>query len=138
LIRRLGRWGLQEACRQLAEWQEAFPACARLTMSVNIPGRHLEDASLIDDVQEALAISGVHVQGDGNVCAKQLVATLVANDFHENFVEVQEAPLRRGNKNTFLDIFEEHAELIFGLAPFRIVLQHVNGAEAVAFGVMKI
>src|SRR5579859_383279 len=59
LIRRLGRWGLQEACRQLAEWQQEYPAHARMTMSVNISGRHLEDASLIDDVQDALAESAI-------------------------------------------------------------------------------
>jgi diguanylate cyclase (GGDEF)-like protein/PAS domain S-box-containing protein len=59
LIRRLGRWGLEEACRRLAGWHEQFPAHAQLKMSVNISGRHLEDASLIDDVQAALAVSGL-------------------------------------------------------------------------------
>ncbi len=59
LIRRLGRWGLEEACRRLADWHEQFPAHADLTVSVNISGRHLEDASLIDDVQAALALSGL-------------------------------------------------------------------------------
>jgi diguanylate cyclase (GGDEF)-like protein/PAS domain S-box-containing protein len=59
LIRRLGSWVLQEACRQLAEWHERYPDSQHLTMSVNISGRHLEDASLIDDVQEALAASGL-------------------------------------------------------------------------------
>jgi diguanylate cyclase (GGDEF)-like protein/PAS domain S-box-containing protein len=59
LIRPLGRWGLDESCRQLAEWHERFPGRAGLTMSVNISGRHLEDASLIDDVQDALASSGI-------------------------------------------------------------------------------
>jgi len=59
LIRRLGRWGQNEACRQLAEWQARFPEHDHLTMSVNISGRHLEEASLIDAVQEALAESGL-------------------------------------------------------------------------------
>jgi len=59
LIRRLGRWVLQDACRQLADWHERFPDSRHLTMSVNISGRHLEDASLFDDVQEALAASGL-------------------------------------------------------------------------------
>jgi diguanylate cyclase (GGDEF)-like protein/PAS domain S-box-containing protein len=59
LIRRLGCWGLTEACRRLADWHERFPAHAGMTVSVNISGRHLEDASLIDDVQEALAKSGL-------------------------------------------------------------------------------
>jgi diguanylate cyclase (GGDEF)-like protein/PAS domain S-box-containing protein len=59
LIRPLGRWGLQESCRRLAEWHAQFPAQAQLTVSVNISGHHLEDASLIDDVQDALAVSGL-------------------------------------------------------------------------------
>ena len=59
LIRKLGRFGLQEACRQLVEWTEAYPGNEHLTMSVNISGRHLQEASLIDDVQEALAASGL-------------------------------------------------------------------------------
>jgi diguanylate cyclase (GGDEF)-like protein/PAS domain S-box-containing protein len=59
LIRRLGRWGLGEACRQLADWHREFPEHSHMTMSVNISGRHLEDASLIDDVQDALAESGI-------------------------------------------------------------------------------
>jgi EAL domain-containing protein (putative c-di-GMP-specific phosphodiesterase class I) len=59
LIRRLGRWGLEEACCRLVEWQEQFPAYRKLTVSVNISGRHMEDASLIDDVQAALAMSGL-------------------------------------------------------------------------------
>ena len=36
LIRRLGRWGLSEACRQLAEWHQRYPEHADMTMSVNI------------------------------------------------------------------------------------------------------
>jgi diguanylate cyclase (GGDEF)-like protein/PAS domain S-box-containing protein len=59
LIRRLGRWVLHEACRQLQEWRQSFPRQAGLTISVNISGRHLDDPSLIDDVQEALASSGL-------------------------------------------------------------------------------
>jgi EAL domain-containing protein (putative c-di-GMP-specific phosphodiesterase class I) len=59
LIRRLGRWGLLEACRQLAQWHAEYPEHAGMTVSVNISGRHLEDASLIDDVQDALAESGI-------------------------------------------------------------------------------
>jgi diguanylate cyclase (GGDEF)-like protein/PAS domain S-box-containing protein len=57
LIRRLGRFGLHEACRQLTEWRRAFPCYDHLTVSVNISGRHLEDASLIDDIQDVLAES---------------------------------------------------------------------------------
>jgi EAL domain-containing protein (putative c-di-GMP-specific phosphodiesterase class I) len=59
VFRRLGRWVLHEACGQLVAWQEQFPDCRGMTMNVNISGRHLEDASMIDDVQDALAESGL-------------------------------------------------------------------------------
>ncbi|HEX3453357.1 MAG TPA: EAL domain-containing protein [Gaiellaceae bacterium] len=57
LIRRLGQFGLHEACRQLSDWTREFPAAANITVSVNISGRHLQEASLLDDVQDALAVA---------------------------------------------------------------------------------
>jgi diguanylate cyclase (GGDEF)-like protein/PAS domain S-box-containing protein len=76
LIRRLGCWGLEEACRRLAGWQEQFPAHAQLAVSVNISGRHLEDASLIDDVQAALALSGL---GPGHLVLEMTESVLMAH-----------------------------------------------------------
>jgi diguanylate cyclase (GGDEF)-like protein len=60
LIVPLGRWVLQEACRQARRWQEEVGIAAEsLTVTVNVSGRHLQDASLIDDVETALAASGL-------------------------------------------------------------------------------
>ncbi len=59
LVCDLGRWVLNEACRCLAGWHERLPERADLTVSVNISGRHLQELSLIDDVREALAVTGV-------------------------------------------------------------------------------
>ena len=52
----VGRWVLQEACRQAAIWQERG---YRLTMSVNASARQLESDAFLDDVRMALADSGV-------------------------------------------------------------------------------
>ena len=59
LIVPLGRWVLREACRQAARWQWGMPGEAPLTVSVNISGRHLQDAGLVEDVAAALRESGL-------------------------------------------------------------------------------
>ncbi|GAA2674946.1 putative bifunctional diguanylate cyclase/phosphodiesterase [Actinoplanes palleronii] len=53
----IGRWALQEACRQAAEWRAEFPGVDSLTVGVNVAGRQLRDAQLVDDVAAALAIN---------------------------------------------------------------------------------
>ena len=53
----LGRWVLERACEQAAHWESV--SCSRLTMSVNISGRQLQDATLCEDVRTALALTGL-------------------------------------------------------------------------------
>jgi len=60
LIVLLGRWVLVEACRQMAEWQKTFASGPSLTISVNISARQLSDPRLMEDVQFALAESGLN------------------------------------------------------------------------------
>ncbi|PVU81173.1 hypothetical protein DDP54_17710 [Cellulomonas sp. WB94] len=56
LICDLGRWVLREATRQLAEWTARWPdVCGRMTVAVNISGRHLASAGIVTDVVAALA-----------------------------------------------------------------------------------
>ena len=57
MIVAIGRWVLNEACRQGQAWQEGAPR--PLTMSVNLSARQIEDASLIQDVGSALRESGL-------------------------------------------------------------------------------
>ncbi|HTC59905.1 MAG TPA: EAL domain-containing protein [Solirubrobacteraceae bacterium] len=56
LIVPIGRWVLQEACRQAATWHEEGH---RIGMSVNVSGRQLDHDKLIDDVRLALEHSGL-------------------------------------------------------------------------------
>jgi diguanylate cyclase (GGDEF)-like protein/PAS domain S-box-containing protein len=58
LIVPLGRWVLQEACRQAAAWRAERPG-ERLSMSVNVSGKQLQQPSFVDDVRQALAASGL-------------------------------------------------------------------------------
>jgi EAL domain-containing protein (putative c-di-GMP-specific phosphodiesterase class I) len=59
LIVPIGRWVMLEACRQARQWQRQFAQDAALMVSVNLSGKHLQQANLIEDVQEALRISGL-------------------------------------------------------------------------------
>ena len=60
LIVHLGRWVLVEACRQMAEWQKRYAPGPHLTISVNVSARQLSDPRLMEDVEFALAESGLN------------------------------------------------------------------------------
>jgi diguanylate cyclase (GGDEF)-like protein/PAS domain S-box-containing protein len=47
LIVPLGKWILQEACRQMGHWQADSPARRQLSISVNLSGRQLTDPELV-------------------------------------------------------------------------------------------
>ena len=65
LVVPLGRWVLRAACRQAAEWRRGAGEADGTAdadapyVAVNLSGRQLEDAALIDDVAAALAESGL-------------------------------------------------------------------------------
>jgi diguanylate cyclase (GGDEF)-like protein len=56
LIVPIGRWVLEEACRQAALW---YSDGHRIGMAVNVSGRQLDDDELIEDVRSALQESGL-------------------------------------------------------------------------------
>jgi diguanylate cyclase (GGDEF)-like protein len=64
LVIPLGRWVLRTACRQAAQWQhrDAEPPRSDADVpyvSVNLSGRQLEDAALVDDVATIIADAGL-------------------------------------------------------------------------------
>jgi diguanylate cyclase (GGDEF)-like protein/PAS domain S-box-containing protein len=59
LIILLGRWVLCESCRQMAEWQKNLAPDPSITISVNVSARQLGDSRLVEDVEFALAQSGL-------------------------------------------------------------------------------
>jgi diguanylate cyclase (GGDEF)-like protein/PAS domain S-box-containing protein len=58
LIRPLGQWVLEEACRQTRRWCEQAPDLGLVT-SVNLSARQFQQPTLVEDVERALRVSGV-------------------------------------------------------------------------------
>jgi diguanylate cyclase (GGDEF)-like protein len=56
LITEIGKWVLEEACRQGAAWRQAG---YEIGMAVNVSGRQLDTDQLITDIEEALSHSGL-------------------------------------------------------------------------------
>jgi diguanylate cyclase (GGDEF)-like protein/PAS domain S-box-containing protein len=59
MIGAIGRWVLEEACRQTRCWQDRFPAAPPLSMHVNLSGRQLQQTGLIAEVAQALEASAL-------------------------------------------------------------------------------
>jgi diguanylate cyclase (GGDEF)-like protein len=54
LILPIGRWVLQEACRQGALWRIRFPDRSRFSMAVNVSARQLEEPAFVDELRATL------------------------------------------------------------------------------------
>lgn len=52
-------WILNDTCTQLAKWRKIAPAYENIIVSVNISGKHLSNDRLLQDVEQALANSGL-------------------------------------------------------------------------------
>ncbi len=60
----IGRWVLQEACHQLAQWhaewdREGLHVADRPTLAVNVSGRQLVSAKFVQEVSAVIAASGI-------------------------------------------------------------------------------
>jgi len=59
LIIPIAKWVLLEACRQTSVWQAAYPGDPPVSVSVNLSSRNLAHPDLIEQVDRALAESGL-------------------------------------------------------------------------------
>ena len=59
LIVPLGRWVIEEACRQVSHWQDVYPAARSLQVSVNLSARQFRQDDLENDIAEALGKTGL-------------------------------------------------------------------------------
>jgi diguanylate cyclase (GGDEF)-like protein len=59
LIIRIGRWVLNEACRQLKVWQQAHPRPEPLRIGVNLSVKQFSQSDLIDQLASTLRTTGI-------------------------------------------------------------------------------
>lgn len=59
LIVPMGEWVLEEACRQLLEWQREIPAASNLTIAVNLSSHSVTSPDIVDDVRRVLERTGL-------------------------------------------------------------------------------
>ena len=59
LILSLGEWVLNEACRQIREWQVTYPYYKDLMIGVNLSAKQFGQTNLVDCVQSTLNTSGL-------------------------------------------------------------------------------
>jgi diguanylate cyclase (GGDEF)-like protein len=72
LIVPLGRYVIEESCRQLARWRES--GCGALRMAVNVSPRQLLEADFIDIVDQAVASAGIrHTDLELEITERQVV-----------------------------------------------------------------
>jgi diguanylate cyclase (GGDEF)-like protein len=63
LIVPIGRWVLQEACRQAKMWNTDFPSEPPLVMSVNLSGRQFQDPGLVSGIAQVVHDTGLEPRG---------------------------------------------------------------------------
>ncbi len=59
LIHDLGLWVIEEACKQLRQWQQDFPQSSPLTCSVNLSALQLLHSGFVENVRQIYQDSGV-------------------------------------------------------------------------------
>ena len=74
LILPLGRFVLEEACRQIGDWRRAHPELHRLVVSVNLSPRQFRQTDLDQQVAEALDRSGLD---PGSLCLEVTEGVMV-------------------------------------------------------------
>ncbi len=79
LIEPIGRWVLEQSCRQARAWlADGAPPC---TMSVNLSGRQLQNPAVIGDVRHALERSGL----DPAALTLEITESVLMSDTEESF-----------------------------------------------------
>ncbi len=59
LILPLGRWILNESCRQMREWQERYPQASSLVINVNLSCKQFLQSDLAEKISETLEETGL-------------------------------------------------------------------------------
>ncbi|HET7272646.1 MAG TPA: EAL domain-containing protein, partial [Rubrobacter sp.] len=86
LIIPIGRWVLNEACRQVKEWQDLYPMAPPLVACVNVSAGQLRYPDLLHDVDTALGESGIEARS----LALEITEGAVVNDMQTGMTLLKE------------------------------------------------
>jgi diguanylate cyclase (GGDEF)-like protein len=124
----IGRWVLQEACRQLAEWQVQYPRERPLGVSVNLSGRQLQQPHLALEVARAVDETGI----DPACLVLELTETMMMQDT-EATLETLRSLKRQGVRLALDDFGTGYSSLrnlrAFPLDMLKIPRPFVEGIE---------
>ncbi len=56
----LGKWVLEQSCRQMKQWQDQYPRYRDMTLSVNLSGKQFLQANLVEQIREVLESTGLN------------------------------------------------------------------------------
>jgi len=76
LIVPIGFWVLENACRQLKNWRDKYPSCAKLRMSVNLSAKQLSAPSLVQRIDRIFQETGV----DGKSIILEITESMMINN----------------------------------------------------------
>jgi diguanylate cyclase (GGDEF)-like protein len=99
LILPIGRWMIEQACRQAAAWQQLNPDSAPISVAVNLSGRQLADPELIPHVEGSIGANGI----EPSTLWLELTETTLLDD--SAYVERTLGALRRLGVRLVLDDF---------------------------------
>jgi diguanylate cyclase (GGDEF)-like protein len=93
LINRIGLWVLEQACRQVRQWQLDHPAARTLYASVNVSPRQLQEPTLVADVLDVLRRTGLAaghlvVEVTESATVDELVAIPVLRELRRHGIRV--------------------------------------------------
>jgi len=106
LIVPIGRWVLREACRQNAEWQQA--GLRPLRVAVNLSARQFRSGNLLDEIDAALAETGLPV----NSLELEITESMVMDD-PEEVIKLLNAIHERGIHLALDDFGTGHSSLAY-------------------------
>jgi EAL domain-containing protein (putative c-di-GMP-specific phosphodiesterase class I) len=157
LILDLGRWVLDEACRQTAELKGQGYLHPDAFVAVNVSGRHVHDTSLVGDVERALDRSGLDPR---NLVLEMTESVLIEHS--EETLETLAALKRLGTRLAIDDFGTGYSSLSYvhrlpidvlkidqsfleqvgddgrtGLAEWIVRIGHALGLETVAEGIER-
>ncbi len=85
LIVPLGLWVLEEACRQVRDWRDRFPAAEEISVAVNLSARQFEDPNLVAEIRACLE----RAQLDPGALELEMTESVVMARTHQNRAVLQ-------------------------------------------------